>query len=200
MICAQCGILAHVHWLNRAASTDEQPMSLRENIQSRPVVAGALAGALIIIAAMVIFHETLGQPHRSVRWMNSAFYSDDDGKTWFIDDIGRIPPFDHNGKTAVRAVVFCSGAGKQFVAYLEKFSDAQQTEIEAGIAAHPEEKSYWLNSRMLVKRPGDSAWLYSGIDATPEQRAAYQKAMIPISPDGSSNISLVLPGDPYATE
>ena len=170
-------------------------MGLRDKLQQKPGVAAGVAICALLFAAIVIYHQTLGQPHRSARLLNSAFYSDDDGKTWFVDDDTKLPPFVHDGKVAVRAAVYRDANGKLFVAYLQKFSDAQLKEIQAAIQAHPEEADHWRQSRMEVKKPGDTNWLSWGSFKEPKKAAAYQQAITPLSPDGSSNVSLVSPAD-----
>jgi len=173
-------------------------MGLPDKIQQKPAVAASIAVAALIFAAILIYHQTLGQPRRNVKLMNSAFYSDDDGQTFFIDDDTKLPPFLHDGKIAVRAAVYRTADGKLFVAYLQKFSDAQLKEIEAAIAAHPDEADHWRGGRTEVKKPGDSKWLSWGSYQEPVKAAAYQQAMTPVGPGGSTNVSPVSPEDPDA--
>jgi hypothetical protein len=173
-------------------------MGLRDKLIQKPAVTASIAVVALVFAAILIYHQTLGRPRRNVKLMNSAFYSDDDGKTFFIDDDTKLPPFLHDEKIAVRAAVYRAADGKLFVAYLQKFSDAQLNEIEAAIAAHPEEADHWRQSRTEVKKPGDSKWLSWGSYKEPKKAAAYQQAMTPVSPDGSTNVSPVSPGDPDA--
>ena len=171
-------------------------MDLREKLKENSTIVGGVCGFILLIAGLVTYRATLGQPHANVRMMNSAFFSDDDGKTWFIDDASKVPPFEHRGGAACRAEVYRYGNGKKFVAYLEKFSDQQKPEIEAQIAGDPQQATHWLQTPMLVKKPGDPAWLPPGGDA--DARKAYEKAIEPISPDGSTNMSPVAPSDPDA--
>jgi hypothetical protein len=37
---------------------------------------------------------------------DKACYTDDDGKTWFVDSAYKVVPFDHDGNQAFRALVF----------------------------------------------------------------------------------------------
>src|SRR5439155_23406719 len=62
-------------------------------------------------------------------------FSDDDGKTYFADDVYKAYPFDHNGKQAYRAYVYRAGSGTPFVGYLGR---------EGG---------------MEVKKPGGAKWV-----------------------------------------
>lgn len=63
-----------------------------------------LASGVIFLAIAAIIWQGFGDRRRLV--INTTmFYSDDDGKTWFVDDMTRIPPFDHNGKQSTLAKV-----------------------------------------------------------------------------------------------
>jgi hypothetical protein len=170
------------------------PMGTREYIEQKPALMASFAGAALLIVVIVIYHQTVGKPHQNARLLNSAFYSDDDGTTWFIDDASKLPPFDHNGKTAVRAVVYRYGDDKRFVAYLEEFSDAQLGRVQAAIAAHPEETPHWLKTQMQVKKPGDAKWVLP-LAENPQGAIAYGRIITPTAPDGSKNLSPVAPTD-----
>jgi hypothetical protein len=170
-------------------------MALREYIQQKQSLVAGASLAVVILAAVFVYFQTMGTDHSRARLLNSEFYSDDDGKTWFIDEASKLPPFDHEGKMAVQAAVFRYDDDKQFVAYLEKFSDAQRSEIEAAIAAHPNEASHWRQSPMEAKKPGDSKWVPPGGVGSPALAKAYQRATTPVSPDGSTNLSPVAPTD-----
>jgi hypothetical protein len=171
-----------------------QSMSLREQIAEKPAIAVGFGFAGLLIAVVVLFHQTVGRPHLSASVLNSAFYSDDDGATWFIDDVSKLPPFDHNGKPAVRAVIYRYDDNKKFVAYLEKYSDDRLAQIQAAIAAHPEETSHWMKTAMEVKKPGDAKWAPPPSEK-PQGAIAYGKVITPAAPDGSKNLWPVSPAD-----
>jgi hypothetical protein len=153
---------------------------------------------VLFVAVMMILHQATGGPHTNTRLLNSAFYSDDDGKTWFLDDVSKLPPFDHHGRTAVRAVVYRYGTGSKFVAYLEKFSDDQLTQIKDAISANPEQTSHWLSAPMQVKKPGDTDWLSPPDGKDRKAAKAYAEAKTVVAPGGSKNVALVSPTDPDA--
>lgn len=97
-----------------------------------------------------------------------AYYTTDDGKTLFVDDAEQLPPFDHDGKPAVRAMVYsCDGGKTRFVGYLQKLpEDALREEIRKTIAAGGDPKSIddddiARKSGWLAKRPGDAKWVNS---------------------------------------
>ena len=98
------------------------------------------------------------------------FYTVDDGTTTFAAAGDSLPPFDHEGKQAVRAYVYeCSG--KSFVGYLERFTPETRKlvmELDEVIKnAKPGDRPP-ANLRQVegarrsgreVKRPGDASWV-----------------------------------------
>jgi len=174
-------------------------MGVRETIQQKPALMASFAAVSLLLGAAALYFQTVGKPHVSVRLLNAAFYSDDDGNTWFIDDASKLPPFDHNGKPAVRAAIYRYDDDKKFVAYLEKFSDAQLAQVQAAIAAHPEETAHWMQSPMEVKKPGDRKWIPPPSEK-PQGALAYGKIIMPTAPDGSKNLSPVAPTESDALD
>jgi hypothetical protein len=94
------------------------------------------------------------------KFSNKSYFSDDDGKTWYIDDARNIPPYDHNGRVAYRAVLFKCEDGKVFVGRLERFDDASRDKIlkELKDGTPPLVAQFQYNSRIMVKRPGEASW------------------------------------------
>jgi hypothetical protein len=92
-----------------------------------------------------------------------AFFTTDDGATWFADDIDKVPPFDKDGKMAVRAHVFRCGHGKTFVDHLERYTPQAKRLLEQAGAenrtpdADPELAAAVMNYQ--VKRPGGQEWV-----------------------------------------
>lgn len=133
-------------------------MGLREKLNES--AAPTRVGLVIIVIAIFAF--VLWQLHgtRAGNYIHKpGYFSDDDGKTYFVDDGTLDVPFDHNGKQAVRALVFKCGNGQPFVGALEKYSDALLAQM------HPLSPSQmgsgrpdWANG-VLVKKPGDAKWV-----------------------------------------
>jgi hypothetical protein len=94
-------------------------MGIREKINEGTV--GVIVGVGTLIAAITIaaFYLWPAGPHINYR---QAFYSDDDGQTYFEDSIYKFAPFDHDGKTAVLAIVYQDTHNNKFVAYLERYT------------------------------------------------------------------------------
>ena len=81
-------------------------MGIRETLEKNPVAVKVAVGLMIVICAAVIYSEMHGPRQRDPALARKEFYSDDDGKTWFLEDMSKDSPFDHDGKPAYRAVVF----------------------------------------------------------------------------------------------
>jgi hypothetical protein len=64
-----------------------------------------------------------------------AFFTTDDGKSFFVDRFDRVPPFRKDGKTAVRAQVFsCDDGRTKFVGYLEMYAPLDKAALEDVLA------------------------------------------------------------------
>lgn len=95
-----------------------------------------------------------------------AFYTVDDGKTWFAAPSGQYPPFDHGGKQALGAAVWESG-GKRFVGFVSRYTPEalkQIADFERKVAAAksdpgPGPHAAVMASGREVKRPGDAQWV-----------------------------------------
>lgn len=145
-------------------------MSSSETLSGRPKLGTGVAVALIVLAGILIFIETRhgGEPDSGNA---KGFFTVDDGRTWFADDITRLPPFEKDGKQAVRAFVFRCGSGTEFVGYLQRFTPQGKQAIEKLQSPDPNRTGPPDSSgiRMAysagreVKRPGDAKWI-SGAD------------------------------------
>jgi len=130
-------------------------VAIRDTLnEHRQLITGATIGIIVIVLGLIVW-EMLPTP--AAKAPSSAFYSDDDGKTWFKDDYDKIAPFDHNGKPAVRAYVY-SYSGGDFVGYLEKYTDAMKKKLDA--ATDPVAREA-LNpvTGLLCKKPMSPLWV-----------------------------------------
>jgi hypothetical protein len=174
-------------------------MGILQTAQEKPALVGALAAGIILMAVAAVCSELLARGHPAAAVPSEAFYSDDDGKTWFVDDIGKFPPFDHNGRPAYLARVFRCGGGEPFVAYLQRFTDREKAEIQAAVAKDPAQKAHWMQSRGEIKKPADSMWRRAELTSTSAEQAAYAQLLAPLCPDGS-NATPVLPSESATAE
>jgi hypothetical protein len=166
-------------------------MGIREKLVNNPSASKAVAAGLIVICGLVIFLEVkAGRPPAAAAIVGKTFYSDDDGKTWFLDDASRIPPFDHNGSPAYRAVVFRGKTGPPFVAYLARYSVKQTARMAQDAAQNPGAPSRMqMIPPQELKKPGESKW----VTFTTPTTTGYP---VVNCPDGSGPAMLVFPTDP----
>jgi hypothetical protein len=93
-------------------------LSIREKLQKNPSLVAGLAGVVIIAAVISI----VMQAKSSSGGGSKAYFSVDDGQTYFTDSKFMVPPYDKGGKPAVRAHVFMCG-GKPVVGYLSRYTE-----------------------------------------------------------------------------
>jgi hypothetical protein len=141
-------------------------MGLRETINEKPRVAVAVAGGLVFLGLVAAVLQLRGSAPPAGPEFTRAFFSVDDGKTWFEGDATKLAPFDHEGKPAVRAYVYRCG-GTEFVNHLERYKpDAKRTLEEAAkpdpTRTAPPNNMGAIQAAHLggreVKRPGDAKW------------------------------------------
>lgn len=147
-------------------------MSLREKINQNPQLGVGLGVGVLVIAIVLLIYTMRGKKELPAPDFETTkgFFSDDDGKTWFVDDLTNIPPFDHNGKKAYRAKMFIAANGQKFVGWLEGYDPAQKKHLETEMNKNQGE----LPDRILhlehpnVKKPGSGIWVRYGLIASPE--------------------------------
>ena len=140
-------------------------MSLRETLNKNPGITTGVTVAVIAIAVAFIIYSQW--PSRGAQVPTTAFYSSDDGKTWFEGDAKLIPPVMIDGKEAYRAHVYkCDG--EKFVAYLEGYTPEAKQAIQAMQEAskNPDVKAGEMGKYQLAlqhgqqfKKPGDKEWM-----------------------------------------
>jgi hypothetical protein len=145
-------------------------VKLRETLNNKLGRTGMMVvgGLLLVCVAVLVFSQTHGSGAPGGDDHTRAFFTADDGKTWFPDDAAKLPPFDRDGKQAVRAYVFRSAKGTEFVNHLERFKpDAKRVLEEASRSPAdtkappknlPAIQNAYANGRE-VKRPGDTTWI-----------------------------------------
>lgn len=136
-------------------------MGIREKVNNNPLIVTGLVVVAVIVVVLVIALQ-LRQLSPAVE--DQAFYSDDDGKTWFTDSTSRIPPYEKDGKVAVRAYVYkCKGVAEPFVGYLARYTDtarkqlldAQAKGLAGNIPVPP--------NALEFKKPGETVWTQQAI-------------------------------------
>lgn len=161
-------------------------MGLRDALNERPKLGGAIAGGFVVVALLIgMFQVIRSHPPTISDKPERAFFTVDDGKTWFVDDVTRLAPFDHDGKQAVRCyIVDCNG--RRFVNHLERYTDEGKQAMaqvrEAAKHGPPPGRLVALAQQRgrEVKRPGDSKWVKMS------DGAAATAIVAPRCPDGAS--------------
>ena len=162
-------------------------MGIRQAINENPVLTSAITGGIIAIALGFIIYQGCNDPGRTNA--NRAFYSADDGQTWFEDDGKLVPPIMKNGKPAFRATVVKCGDGDPFVSSLERYTPEVKAKMEQMIAANKGERPTtieFINLEMQneVRKPATQTWF-----ARHRNPIGYMKAAsLPLCPDGSAAI------------
>jgi hypothetical protein len=106
---------------------------LREIINEKRFAS--LVVAFVMLATAVAYIAYLHRPPELRPTGNKAFYTIDDGNTWFTDSIFKTPPFDHNGKIAVRAMVYSYDNGrKQFCPFVQRYTTQVKKTLDDAIA------------------------------------------------------------------
>jgi len=130
---------------------------VRQWLNEHPAVAAGIVTGVVALAIGVIVVQVLGARQKIPSSLPKAFYTVDDGKTFFEMGSENIAPFDYKGKEAVAAYVFeCNG--KRFVGYLERYTSQARQKLIAQKDFSPQDQ---IKGREL-KRPGDAAWVKSG--------------------------------------
>jgi hypothetical protein len=167
-------------------------MGLRESMNNhKGATAGAITVLVLIVAAVAAWQLTGSSSSGASGTAGKLYFTTDDGATTFTAPANRLPPFDHNGKPAVRAVMYSSDGGKtKFIGYLERYSEAALQQIEAAKqAAKPGGKMVMSAPRMNaavieVKKPGDKDW----VDKSSAAGVAVMKVAAPGGGTGTPEI------------
>jgi hypothetical protein len=137
------------------------PVGIRETLNKSPALTtGATIGIIVLVLGYIFWHSSGGGPVTTGGKVQ-AFFSDDDGKTYFADDASKVAPFDHNGKQAVRAWVY-SCNGKKFVSHLERYTPEAKVKLEQARAQAKGDLTVLDAIQMTgveVKKPGEGAWV-----------------------------------------
>jgi hypothetical protein len=162
-------------------------VGVRETVNQRPYVSMGVAAGVIVLALIAITWE-IHRGEGNGPLVGKAFFSDDDGKTYFPESIDKLPPFeDANGKTAYQAMVYQCGAKPPFVGYLQRYTDQAKSELETsgGLRGRP-----GMTTGIEVKRPGAQTW----VRFDPRNRKAYDDIIIVTCKGTTDRPKLVTPG------
>jgi len=151
-------------------------MGIRNVLQTKPIGGIAVAACLLLISGLILAKQYWPQKKAN---LSQTYYTDDDGASWFADSAYLVPPFDHNGKTAVLAAVYSYDNGsKKFCAYEQEYTPKAKKQLEAALAdaqkngqppasvALYHDRTFMMNGTQ-VKSPGSTKWVsIAGPDAS----------------------------------
>jgi hypothetical protein len=160
-------------------------MGVRETVNRRPasLVSGIIVTALL---AGTWGWKSFDRRPRTVAGFGKAFFTTDDGQSWFVDSAENIPPFDYDGKTAYQVQVFRCAHGGEFAAFMQSYSSSTKAMLEKAIArgmSGADVRELEMNNPPMVKKPGASQWLSDN----PQQEDQYRDAMRLVCPDGTGD-------------
>jgi hypothetical protein len=179
-------------------------MGIRETLNQNSYVAvGITAGAIAVAGWFIV---STFRANAMPNYGKAAYYSDDDGATYFEDDNKLVPPFDHHGKQAYKAYVYtCDNGRTKWVGYLEGYLPDARKKVEElrvemdRMAKDPhatppppdKDPVYALpkiqQKGLLVKKPGQGKWV-SQADGS-----AFTSVQHVECPDGKGEPMIVLP-------
>lgn len=175
-------------------------MGIREKINQNPKQTAVVTSAIVALSLLFIIWQACGDSIGGGVSTNKAFYTTDDGKTWFVDDSSNIPPYKKDGKDAVRAQIFTCDDGKtKFCGYLEAYAPQDKMMLEqmakaqasGGKGAPAQYVGY--TGQAMVKKPGapPTQW----VPLTPQSTAMYQQVTNVQCPAGGNpqNLARVFP-------
>ena len=164
-------------------------MALHDHINKRPILVAGFTGVAVVFGIIMIFWQLRGGtfgPTEAV--LPKRYFTTDDGKSYFADTVDKLPPFTtSDNKTALRVQVMQCGGESPFVAYVEKYTDAEKARL-AALFKDTKTRELAITTvmgpedRPLVKRasPGDTAW------TDPSSGARYEAITLPSCPKGGS--------------
>jgi hypothetical protein len=171
-------------------------MEIRKYLNENPLVAYGLAGGLVLAAIVFgIWYAMSGSappPLTSKPDFTKGFYSDDDGKTYFVDSVKKAAPFNHNGKEAVRAYLFRCGS-TTFVGLLGRNTKVAVSRPDAADLG----ADYKLIAVAIVvgsppifeiKKPGSAKWT----PITNGGNDPWHQELLVQCPGGGSDIPIVI--------
>jgi hypothetical protein len=161
-------------------------VGVRELTNNNPRLTTAAVGIAVALAVAWALWSVRGSPPPQPNRVTQFFFSTDDGKSWFLDDVSKLPPFQKDGKEALRAYVYkCGADGKPYVACLGRYTANVRAQLQAIYARDPKGQDPLIMRQieqdgLEVKAPGPGgAWMKRS-----DPRAA--ELVTPRCPDGAS--------------
>ncbi len=143
-------------------------MGLRQILNRYPAATGIAA---VVLVVLLIGVRLISSRKISATPPTLSYFSADDGKTFFADDINQVAPFQRDGHEVDAACVFeCNG--KRFVGYLERAVSPEAAayirDARHDMLATATTQPQWIpdsdvvnkiTRKLEIKKPGDSRWV-----------------------------------------
>jgi len=153
----------------------------REKLNQHSGLA-TIAAITGLIAALLVMRYFLRTPKAELA---QAYFTNDDAESYFTAAYNRFPPFEHNGREAVRAYLFtCNGGESRFVGYMQKYTPEAKRALEQAETDQDDDRTFTdvleelPPDQILVKKPGEARWIPRG---TPQAKRVREVQC----PDGS---------------
>jgi hypothetical protein len=171
-------------------------MGLRNTLNEKKSLSTGGAILLFVVAGAYLAYTQW--PQRLPKG-DEAFYTVDDGQTWFTGSIYQAPPFDYDGKTAVRAMVYSYDHGhRTFCPFVERYDSTMKRQLDDAVA-EAKRAGKPLSSVSLFNAPGTEAHEEIKLSGSGHQWVSRGKVNDAAkvlgsikSPDGS-DVDLVIP-------
>jgi hypothetical protein len=146
-------------------------MSLRQTLNDNPVLAGGVVAGLLVVALVILLSLRAAQEPDLPTGAKGMYYSEDDGKNFFVAPPGSIPGEirGEGGNIAYLAKVIQYPGEEMQVGWLESYTPAGIAALKtfyadpANINVPPDAAGQDMHR--LVKRPGAAPWARYGSDA-----------------------------------
>jgi hypothetical protein len=158
-------------------------VSLREKMNKNKNISVILTCVVILIALVFIYMQIRGESIPEAP-PQMAYYTTDDGKSYFAEDQMHEVPFDHGGQQAVRAWLYtCGTSTDKKLGYLERYTAAFLKQLQQTKATNQPMDPMIIveqgDTIFEVKKPGTAQWI---LKSSP----AGQKIINPICPAGQN--------------
>lgn len=160
-------------------------MAVRQTLNRRPLSSLTVI-ILLALMAGIWGWKSIDRSPRTITGLGKAFFTTDDGQSWFVDSAANIPPYDCDGKTAYQVQVFQCSHGGPFVAFMQSYSPSTKAMLEKAVAGGmcgADVRDLEMNNPPMVKKPTASQWLSDA----PQQEDQYRDTMRVVGPDGSGD-------------
>ena len=109
-------------------------MGIREKLNQNPKAGVAIAATLVVVAVAAAALLTPGGDNPTF-YGDEAYFTDDDGQTYFAGPIDTVVPYTDGGKEVVRAHVFKCPSKGTFVAFLQRYTPKAQEAMKEAAEA-----------------------------------------------------------------